>query len=410
MLATTFLTTAMAITPAQTNYEIVDVETTTPAPFLEREDITISFGDASFEQITVTHLHTKDFIPSPFPTIWVGPLGIGTRWYEQTFDDYKKSFAARLAYKGHDVWLVPLRAGDENTLPAGSCADPNNPTVPPLVDCSAFGQWGLADVVEDVEFTRTLIEGEKNPTIGGIWTGAMASMAVVNAHPENYAGAIFWEGSLYAEDPFVLGKNSAICASLDGLPDMFAADPTPQIEQTVIDLAVADPEGLSPFPQQALDPYFLTAGEATNIQVAWAIFIVDNFKGLLDRVVPGLVFMTGDLENGPAISDFNQLINVAQSGPRQTYGSLGILRDFACGLGGDPEHTADLHNFTKNVYFIGGDKGLEDEMVVTEALFTDAANVYTDYRDDRGAYDLYLGPERQEFDFGIFLFNYFSQL
>lgn len=390
-----------------TSHAVIDTTVTTPAPLVEREEITVSFGPESFEQFKVAHVSTAW---SHNPMILVVPLGFGTSWYEAT-EEYHDSMLAHLAYFGADVWVVEQRRGTAETLPSFSCPSPfplPPGAPPPSVDCSAFGAWGLDDVIEDIGFVRGLIGSSHAPTIGGHWTGGMAAAAAVDAEPEAYSGVVLWEGTLFTEEPATLAKNAAVCGFLETIPDFLGASSTPGDEFVVSSLAQAAPEGLSPFPPEILGQYGLVSGEATNLELLHALFIVDNFA-LLDRVSEGLIFMVGTVEGGPDVADIGQVFNLSKT-TQGTYASLGILRDYACGLGGDPAYTSNLAAFEGDVLVIGSDRGLVDELQDTLDAFSSARFAHSDFRGELGVHDLLWSDLREGVDLEIFLFNLFAQL
>jgi hypothetical protein len=387
------------------SYDVSASATTTPAPLVSREAMTVSFGEEAFESFEIVHVSTPWAIR---PMILVAPAGFGTAWYE-TSAPYTDSLLATLAYSGVDVWAIAPRRGTTATLPPGSCpGDPAAP-VPAPVDCSAFGQWGVADIIEDIAFVRELIDGPRAPTIGGHWTGGMLALAAVDAEPEAYAGLVLWEGTILTEDETTLAKNAAVCDALELVPDALAADPTPQAELLVATLAQIDPDGLSPFPQPVLDGYFLTAGVATNLEVLHALLVVDNFA-LLDRVSDGMVFTVGTVEDGPAVADLDHLYAYVAATPQSTYGSLGIFRDLACGMAGSPEHTSNLAAFEGDVLAIGSARGLDDELQDTLDAFTGARLVYEDFRGELGVHDLLWSDLRDGIDTELALFNVIAQI
>lgn len=387
-------------------HEVVASSTTSPAPLVEREAITVAFGEATFEQYDVVHVSTPW---AHRPMILVTPVGIGTAWFE-TSTAYSDTLLARLAYLGVDAWVVSPRHGTSATLPQGSCpGDPAAPDPAP-VDCSAFGRWGLEDLVEDIAFVRDeLLDSHRDPTIGGHFTGAMVAMAAVNAEPDAYAGLVLWEGTLYTEIESTLGKNAGVCDALSAVPEAYAADPTPATEALVTTLARTDPDGLSPFPQSALDPYFLVAGEATNLELLRALFVVDNFA-LLDRVSDGIVFAIGTVEDGFSLSDIGHVFRYVQSTPQATYVSLGLFADLACGLGGAPVHTSNLEAFEGDVLAIGSARGLDAELKDTLQAFSGARRRTGDFRGELGVHDLLFSDLRAQIDLEIAMFNLLAQL
>lgn len=360
----------------------VTAPATNPAPLIQREEFTVTFGPEPFEEYKVAHVSAPW---ATWPLILVVPLGSPSSWYEATAD-YHDSLAAAVAYLGIDLYIQEQRRGTSATLPTGSCPGPFGPGT---VDCSAFGEWSVDDIIEDIAYTRdVLVSTTHKASVGGQWTGAMAAQAAVNAEPDEYASLIMWEGTMYAEDLATLGKNAAVCGSLGSLPDAAGASSAPGDETFASFLAQVDPTGLSPFPQVLLDQFFLTAGVATNLEVLYAVFIVDNFPVLLDRVAKGLVFMVGTVEDGPDVADITQVFNITNTVPQSTYAPLGVLEDYACGLGGSMLHTGDLDTFEGAVLVIGSDRGMRTELEDTADLFTSASFVHTDYRGEFGVHDL----------------------
>ncbi|MCH9637740.1 MAG: hypothetical protein K0U16_07335 [Gammaproteobacteria bacterium] len=386
-------------------YQVVDTTTSSPAPLVDRDAITVSFGEESFEQFQVVHVSTPW---AHKPMVMVTPLGFGPSWYESN-DDYEDSLLGRLAYLGVDVWVLEQRRGTADTLPFGSCPDPFNPGAPAPVDCSPFGAWGIEDLADDAAFVRTLIPPGSTPTIGGQWTGAMAAMGIVDTDPAGYSGLLLWEGAIFTDEPFTLAKNSATCAAIEPIPDIFGADPTVANEQLATGLAQADPDGISPFPPQVLAPFGLVAGVATNLDLLHAIFIADA-PTLPDRVAEGLVFMVGTIEDGPDIAELGQVFNIANTPPAAAYSSLGLLEEYACALGGDPEHVSNLDAFTGDVFAIGSDRGLVDELQDSLDAFGSARYAYADFRGEFGVHDLLWSDFRFEIDVEIALFNLIAQL
>lgn len=384
----------------------VSVSTTThPAPLVAREAITVTYGAQAFETFDVVHVSTPW---AKRPMLLLAPVGLGAAWYE-TNADYADSLLARLAYLGVDVWAIAPRRGTSATLPAGSCpGDPAAPDPAPA-DCSAFGQWQLDDLIDDIAFVRGLVTSPRRPTIGGHFTGAMVALAAVNADPQAYAGLMLWEGTLVTDDEATLAKNAGVCDALEAVPDALAADSTPAAEAMVTALAQTDPDGLSPLPQPVLDRYFLTAGVATNLQVLHAIFIIDNFA-LLDRISQGLLFTVGTVADGPEIADLSHLFRYVAVQPQSTYGSVGLFRDLACGLGGSPEHTSGLAAFTGDVLVIGSDRGLKDELADTVQALHGARRTSTDFRGELGVHDLLWSDLRHEVDAEIAMFNALAQM
>src|SRR5205085_4097350 len=139
------------------------------------------------------------------------PLGSGFQNYEVgDGGDYGKSFAGFFAKRNYDVWGYSQRT---QGLTAGSCESN-------IIDCSVMADWGIQTILDDVVFIRQQIEaahpGQK-PVVGGLSLGSIASIATINAHPSDYAGAILIEGTLYDENTDVRNINANFCAGFNDL-------------------------------------------------------------------------------------------------------------------------------------------------------------------------------------------------
>ena len=57
--------------------------------------------------------------------------------------------------------------------------------------------------------------------MGGFSLGAIVTIALVNAHPDDYAGIFPWDGFLFSNDPGVVGQSENQCATFElaGKPD-----------------------------------------------------------------------------------------------------------------------------------------------------------------------------------------------
>src|SRR5262245_6268973 len=172
------------------------------------------------------------------------PLGSGFQNYETTEDnDYDNSFVGFFANRGYDVWGYSQRT---QGIVAGSCESG-------AIDCSPMADWGLQTILNDVAFIRQQIglahPGQK-PVVGGLSLGSIASVAVINAAPDDYAGALLIEGTLYDKDQQVRAINQTFCDQFNGLLANginFDGQQLPAFK-FVAQLATVAPNGPTPLP------------------------------------------------------------------------------------------------------------------------------------------------------------------
>jgi hypothetical protein len=232
---------------ASDGYRVVDVQEAQSGP-LRLTEWTVQAGSDPAARFTVHRLR-KPSAPSAASAAPRGVLllmpGGGSKFalYSVAEDGVvAHSFAGELAVRGFEVWGYSPRTSG---LAPGACSG--------AVDCAGMRDWGMAAVVADALYIRRRIRavhGRVEPVIGGFSLGAMSTLAVLDAEPRGWAGAVLWEGMLYSEDPTVLAANGVVCASLEA---QLAAgelwdEATYSSLQLIYGLASADPDGPSPLP------------------------------------------------------------------------------------------------------------------------------------------------------------------
>ncbi|HVR96875.1 MAG TPA: hypothetical protein VMW27_09690 [Thermoanaerobaculia bacterium] len=249
-----------------------------------------------------------------------------------------QSFAGFFATRGFDVWGYSPRT---RGLAPGACSA--------TVDCSGMGDWGMAKVVADALYIREWIRdvhGPVQPVIGGFSLGAMSTLAVVDAAPHDWAGAILWEGMLYSEDPTVLAANGVVCASLEAqlAAGQLWDDATYSSLQLFYGLATADPDGPSPVPGfEGL----------TNRQVF--ILLLTTPQPAPPAYVPGYTLMAGSLATGFSFASETRIgMLIAQL---NAYEPLVLIRDYTCALAGERTFTGNLESFQAPVYAVRAGHG-----------------------------------------------------
>ncbi|HEX7772995.1 MAG TPA: hypothetical protein VF435_11285, partial [Pyrinomonadaceae bacterium] len=199
------------VTHAQT-YQIISTTSSNVSNNVTKTVKTVQVGSNPLNRFLMTRVRKN--IPNDDlkgTILLLPPLGSGFQNYEVgDGGDYEKSFAGFFARRNYDVWGYSQRVQE---FTAGSCESN-------AIDCSVMADWGLQTIVDDVAFIRQQIEaahpGEK-PVVGGLSLGSIASIATINAHPNDYAGAILIEGTLYDENTDVRNINASFCAAFDGL-------------------------------------------------------------------------------------------------------------------------------------------------------------------------------------------------
>lgn len=249
----------------------------------------------------------------------------------------RNSFAGFFALRGFDVWGYSPRTSG---LAPGACST--------TVDCSPMLQWGMGTVVADALYIREQIRrvyGRFKPVIGGYSLGAMSTLAVINASPRDWKGALLWEGMLYSEDPDVLAANATVCASLkDQIADgQIWDEATYSTLQVVYGLATNDPDGPSQLPGfEGL----------TNRQAFFVLMTTP--QPAPPGYVPGYTLVAGNIEGLTFSSEERIAILIAQF---NSYEPMALIRDYTCALGGERTFTGNLGRFKAPVLAIQAGHG-----------------------------------------------------
>jgi len=383
-LALALITTLLAGAASAQPYQIVNTETSAVTNNLTRTISTVQAGGNPLNRFFM-HRVTRNTPEPAFrgAILLLPPLGSGFQNYEVSEDnDYDNSFVGFLANRGFDVWGYSQRV---QGIVAGSCESG-------VIDCSPMADWGLQTIVDDVAFIRQQIglalPGQK-PVVGGLSLGSIASVAVINAAPDDYAGALLIEGTLYDADPQVRAVNQGFCEMFDGLLAQGVYYDGQQLPafKLVAQLATAAPNAPSPLP--GFPPGF------TNHQAWVAILSVPQISPTTPR--PNYFFAAGDAQQDLLffVNDALLRANVTQF---VDYVALRTVRDVNCGLAGDRTFTNNLQNFKGAVYVVAGGHGFGAGMLDTAALMTSASKTIN-FVDAFGHIDAYFeGSHRQNLD------------
>lgn len=355
-------------------YDILSANVTHPHSSLERVEYRVEVDGESLNRFSITHV-SKKHGPSKGEVMLLSPFSLPGAFYEiSETGDYQKSAAGELAKAGYDVWLVDQR---RTRLPVGACESGT--------DCSAMAGWNFDAYSEDALFALELIKSEHprgKPVIGGFSAGANAALATVNRAPREFAGVFLYEGTFYNQDPAIAAHNDTICTNLEGaLASGAFFDPSTAVLGGVLQLAKANPSGLSPFP--------FPPG-TTNRQSMFFVFSAPPPPGAL---APTAGFIRNIANFSTQQFVYTNEARLQLVGPLfDNYGSLPALRDLACGLAGrDDSHYDDVDKFQGDVLIFVEGTGFGPAMFDTAELFERADDITIDHNPELGEADPYFG-------------------
>jgi pimeloyl-ACP methyl ester carboxylesterase len=356
-------------------YDVLSANITHPQPSLERVVYQVEVDHQQLNRFAITHVSATHG-GNAGPVLLLSPFLLPGQFYEiSETGEYAKSAAGELAKAGYDVWLVDQR---RTGLPVGACEAG--------ADCSAMAHWDFDAYSEDALFALSLLKSfnpHQKPVLGGFSAGSNAALATVNRAPREFAGVFLYEGTFFTEDPVITAHNDAICTSLQGaIAGGALFDPSSAVLGTVLNLAHADPSGISPLP-------FFPPG-TTNQQSMFYVFGTPPPVGALSPT-PGFIRNKVDFANQRFVYTNDQRLQLV--GPLfDNYGSLAALRDLACGLAGrDDSYYANVGAFRGDVLMFVEGTGFGPAMFDTASLFDHAAHVNIEHHPELGEADPYFG-------------------
>ena len=359
---------------ASGSYQIVGFHEERTGPLVLSE-WTVQAGTDPAARFTVHRLHKP--AAHPRGVLLLMPGG-GSSFPLYTADEdgrIAQSFAGYFATRGFDVWGYSPRTFG---LAPGACSS--------TVDCSGMRDWGMAAVVSDALYIRERIRDVHpglKPVIGGFSLGAMSTLAVIDAAPHDWSGAIVWEGMLYSEDPVVLAANASVCADLEAqlAAGQIWDEATYSTLQLVYGLATNDPDGPSPLPGfEGL----------TNRQAFFVLMTTP--QPAPPGYVPGYTLVAGSIE-GLSFSSEERIGMLI--GQFNAYEPVALIRDYTCALGGERTFTGNLGSFTAPVYTVRAGHGfgawMDDNL---DLLGSD--DITTNYVADFAHGDHYASPDSKK--------------
>ena len=299
------------------------------------------------------------------------PLGSGFQNYEVGENgDYNNSFVAFFARRNFVVFgYSPRWQG----LTAGSCESG-------AIDCSPMADWGMQTMPDDVEHIRQQIVSEYPAlkiVIGGHSNGSVAAQASINVRPNDYAGAILIDGTVYDTDANVRAINQNFCNMFNGMLAggvYYDGQSGPGIK-LMSQLAQVAPNAPSPIP--GFPP------GSTNHQVFVLALTTPAVSPLSPR--PGYLQFAGNFVEDK-FTFANESLIYASIGAFNDYVAIKSIADLSCGLAGDTTFTNNLDDFSGPVIMFVAGHGFGSAMFDTAQLMT-SADVTINFKEQYGHVD-----------------------
>ncbi len=331
---------------AQT-FTVVDSQTELRGDLTHEVETVVVGGDAT-QKFRAHRLYRAD-VAAKGAVILIHGGEAGFAFYlEHSTGDLSRNIAGFLTQNGYDVYGYDPRSA---FLTAAQCATPGS--------CAFAADWGFEAILEDVEYLKSKVAQAHadQPVMAGLSRGAMMTIAAVNSSPEDYSGAVVWEGMLHSDDPAVLALNAPVCAQLTAAlaAGIYADVQTVPVLKAVIGLSLLAPDDPSPlFPG-------LTNREAkfvllTQPQQAF----VPDYTQLAGRAQPPLFFLSDEEDVDFSVLLLDDVI------------PMSLQRQTPCALAGQIDHSAYLGAFDHPVLFIETGKGFGPFMDDQRSLFTAA--------------------------------------
>lgn len=372
LLVTTQILLIASSSHAQT-YTTTNSETTIVAGDLSRTVTTIQSGPNPLNRFFMTTVK-KAAPPNEAlqgVVLLLPPLGSGFQNYEAAENnDYNNSFVAFFARRNFAVvGYSPRQQG----LTAGSCESG-------VIDCSAMADWGLQTITNDVAFMREQIAlqfPELKVVIGGLSMGSVASLATLNAHPNDYAGALLIEGTIHDPDANVRAINGNFCSAEEALLAggvFYDAQSGPAVK-ALNQLAQVAPNAPTVFP--GFPPGI------TNHQAFVLALSAPPVSPLAPR--PGYYNLAGNFLEDRFFYANEPLVH-ANVSTFLDYTPIKSMRDLNCGLAGETTFTNNLGSFSGPVIMFAGGHGFGSAMFSTAQLMT-SASVTINFKQEYGHVD-----------------------
>ncbi|HTG85956.1 MAG TPA: hypothetical protein VL907_02935 [Pyrinomonadaceae bacterium] len=369
-----------AVTKAQP-YQIVSTQNSVVGGDLNKTVTKVQEGNNTLDRFTMSK------VVKPLPNeaikaviLLMPPLGSGFQNYEVGENgDYNNSFVAFFARRNFVVFGYSQRVND---LTAGSCESG-------AIDCSPMANWGLQTIVDDAEFIRQQIASEYpgvKIVVGGLSLGSLASLAVLNAHPNDYAGAILVDGTIYDTDANVRAINQNFCNQFEGAlaAGVYYDGQNAPGFKLINQLAQVAPNAPSPIP--GFPPGL------TNHQVWVLALSAPPVSPVTPR--PGYFNAAGSFVEDRLFFANESLVH-ANIATFVDYTTIKSLRDLGCGLAGETTFTNNLSAFSGPVIMFAAGHGFGSAMFDTAQLMT-SADVTINFKEQYGHVDYLFATKHQQ--------------
>jgi pimeloyl-ACP methyl ester carboxylesterase len=362
-------------------YQTINTQSSLVGDDLSRTVTTIQSGTNPLNRFQMTEVRKADLPTEGLKGVvfLLPPLASGFQNYEATANgDYNDSFVAFFARRNFVVMGYSPR---QEGLNAGSCESG-------AIDCSPMADWGMATVLSDITFIRQQI-GIKFPTlktvVGGLSAGSIYSMAAINAHPNDYAGALLIEGTIHDPDPNVRAINANFCANWDALlaAGVFYDGQNGPAIKALSQAAQAAPNAPNVFP--GFPPGL------TNHQAFVLAFSAPVVSPLTPR--PNYFLVAGNFAEDRFFFANEPLLQ-ANLTTFYDYLPVRLVRDLNCGLAGETTFTNNLGSFHGPVIMFAAGHGFGSAMLSTAQLMT-SASVTINFKQEYGHVDYVFGNDHQ---------------
>jgi len=267
------------------------------------------------------------------------------------------SLAESLADQGYWIYGFSPPTTD---LPAGYCAQR---------DCEFARGWGLGlyrNMVSRLREEITHAHPNVPVVIGGLSMGAILTWAVLDAKPEDYAGAIIWEGANYLRSPALRAANQVLCQT----------HRTRLAAGTTLD-AVLLPR--------------LKTTQLSHPRLFSALF--SSFNPFVAGI-PWFKMAEGDLFSGTLThADPDRTRHMIQNA--NDVESVRLMADVTCALAGERTYTSGLSNWKGPILAIGSEHGY-GRLLADQISLTDSKSVEWVFHQGMGHADAFLSPQRRD--------------
>lgn len=339
-------------------YQVTNTENSVVGGDLNKTVTTVQEGNNPLNSFRMTK------VAKPIPNqavkavmLLLPPLGSGFQNYEVGENgDYNNSFVAFFARRNIAIFGYSQRV---QGITAGSCESG-------AIDCSPMANWGLQTIVDDTAYIREQIAIEYpgvDVIVAGLSLGSIASLASLNAHPNDYAGAILIDGTIYDTNPAVQAINANFCTNFEAMLAAgiyYDGQGGPGIK-LLSQLAQAAPNQPSPVP--GFPPGL------TNHQIFVLALSEPVVSPLSPR--PGYFNVAGSFIEDRFFYANEELVHGSLAG-FVDYATIRSFRDLNCGLTGETTFTGNLGSFSGPVIMFSAGHGFGTAMQDTAALMVSA--------------------------------------